>query len=148
MRNLLVGVFLGLLAVVHSTPVHTTTQIPVKAENEVIREALTDGYLVEQSLLSTLTTESSKRNTTVQQITDTTQESAKGESMDHISTSTILPEETQDNISDSTTTPNPQLSFTSSEEQMKPSQASRPPTSQSLKLLTLRLPSTLPSGPP
>ncbi|KAF3832968.1 hypothetical protein F7725_026633 [Dissostichus mawsoni] len=93
-----------------------TTQIPVKAENEVIREALIDGYLVEQSLLSTLTTESSKRNTTVQQITDTIQESAKGESMDHISTSTILPEDTQDNISDSTTTPNPQLSFTSSEE--------------------------------
>ncbi|KAL3065853.1 hypothetical protein OYC64_015903 [Pagothenia borchgrevinki] len=114
MRNLLVGVFLGLLAVVHSTPVHTTTQIT--AENEVIREALTDGYLVEQSLLPTLTTESPKRNTTIQQITDTTQESAKGESMDHISTSTILPEDTQDNISDSTTTPNPQLSFTSSEE--------------------------------
>ncbi|XP_033973009.1 putative protein TPRXL [Trematomus bernacchii] len=114
MRNLLVGVFLGLLAVVHSTPVHTTTQIT--AENEVIREALTDGYLVEQSLLPTLTTESPKRNTSVQQITDTTQESAKGESMDHISTSTILPEDTQDNISDSTTTPNPQLSFTSSEE--------------------------------
>ncbi|XP_010770171.1 mucin-5AC-like [Notothenia coriiceps] len=116
MRNLLVGVFLGLLAVVHSTPVHTTTQIPVIAENEVIREALTDGYLVEQSLLPTLTTESPKRNTTVQQITDNTQESAKGESMDPISTSTILPEDTQENISDLTTTPNPQLSFTSSEE--------------------------------
>ncbi|XP_034077185.1 mucin-5AC-like [Gymnodraco acuticeps] len=116
MRNLLVGVFLGLLAVVHSTPVHTTTQIPVKAENEVIREALTDEYIIEQSLLPTLTTKSPKRNTTVQQITDTTQESAKGASMDHISTSTILPEDTQDNISDSTTTPNRQLSFTSSEE--------------------------------
>nr|XP_033934114.1 uncharacterized protein LOC117442221 [Pseudochaenichthys georgianus] len=116
MRNLLVGVFLGLLAVVHSTPVHTTTQIPVKAENEVIREALMDEYLIEQSLLPILTTKSPKRNTTVQQITDTTQESAKGVSMDHISTSTNLPEDTQDNISDSTTTPNPQLSFTSSEE--------------------------------
>ncbi|KAK5915727.1 hypothetical protein CesoFtcFv8_001292 [Champsocephalus esox] len=116
MRNLFVGVFLGILAVVHSTPVHTTTQIPVKAENEVIREALTDEYLIEQSLLPTLTTKSPKRNTTVQQITDITQESAKGVSMDHISTSTILPEDTQDNISDSTTTPNPQLSFTSSEE--------------------------------
>ncbi|KAK5935662.1 hypothetical protein CgunFtcFv8_021005 [Champsocephalus gunnari] len=116
MRNLFVGVFLGILAVVHSTPVHTTTQIPVKAENEVIREALRDEYLIEQSLLPTLTTKSPKRNTTVQQITDITQESAKGVSLDHISTSTILPEDTQDNISDSTTTPNPQLSFTSSEE--------------------------------
>ncbi|XP_063737502.1 mucin-5AC-like isoform X2 [Eleginops maclovinus] len=117
--NLLVGVTLGLLAVVHSTPVNTLTQIPGIAENEVIREALTDGYLVEQSLLPTLTTESPKRNTTVQHIIEDIQERVKGESIDssidpdHFTTTSHAEISTD---SDSTTTPNPQLSLTSSTE--------------------------------
>ncbi|XP_042370139.1 putative protein TPRXL [Plectropomus leopardus] len=65
MRNLLFGVILGLLAVVHSTPVDTVTQIPSKAEDEVIREAVTDGFLVEHLFTPSRTTESPKRNTTV-----------------------------------------------------------------------------------
>ncbi|XP_044059299.1 cell wall integrity and stress response component 4-like [Siniperca chuatsi] len=65
MRNLLFGVILG-LAVVHSTPVNTVTQIPAKADNDVLREAMTDGFLIEQAFLPSLTTESPKRNTTVQ----------------------------------------------------------------------------------
>uniref|UniRef100_UPI0037E90700 uncharacterized protein n=1 Tax=Semicossyphus pulcher TaxID=241346 RepID=UPI0037E90700 len=62
MRNLLFGVILGLLAVVYSTPVTTVTQIPTKVDDEILHEAVTDGFLIE---LPSLTTESPKRNTTV-----------------------------------------------------------------------------------
>ncbi|TMS13354.1 hypothetical protein E3U43_018429 [Larimichthys crocea] len=58
MRNLLFGVILGLLAVVHSTPVNTVTQNPSEAEDDFFREAMTDGFLIDQSLPTLLTTES------------------------------------------------------------------------------------------
>ncbi|TKS69518.1 hypothetical protein D9C73_003583 [Collichthys lucidus] len=58
MRNLLFGVILGLLAVVHSTPVNTVTQNPFEAEDDFFREAMTDGFLIDQSLPTLLTTES------------------------------------------------------------------------------------------
>ncbi|XP_065808732.1 mucin-17-like [Labrus bergylta] len=60
MRNLSFGVILGLLAFVHSTPLTTVTQI--SAKDEVVNEALTDGFLID---LPSLTTASPKRNTTV-----------------------------------------------------------------------------------
>ncbi|KAL7406515.1 hypothetical protein ABVT39_021216 [Epinephelus coioides] len=66
MRNLLFGLIFGLLAVVHSTPVDTVTQIPAKAEDDVLREAVTDGFLVGHPFTPSRTTESPKRNTTVQ----------------------------------------------------------------------------------
>ncbi|XP_053280767.1 putative protein TPRXL [Pleuronectes platessa] len=46
MNNVLVGLFLGLLAVVQMTPVPSVTEIPAKAEEDVLREAVTDGFLV------------------------------------------------------------------------------------------------------
>ncbi|XP_029282643.1 uncharacterized protein LOC115005009 [Cottoperca gobio] len=141
MRNLLFGVILGLLAVVYSTPVNTVTQISAIAEDEIIREAVTDGFLVENFFLPSLTTESSKINTTIQATqqstsnskeSDMTEDSAMGVtnyksttsgSLDlatttlsvshaHSSTSTVLP--LRDTNSDSTTTQSPQSSFSSS----------------------------------
>ncbi|XP_034382808.1 polycystic kidney disease protein 1-like 3 [Cyclopterus lumpus] len=47
MRTLLFGLILGLLAVVHSTPVNDVSEVPAKALDEVLREAVTDGFLVE-----------------------------------------------------------------------------------------------------
>ncbi|XP_023261053.1 mucin-5AC-like [Seriola lalandi dorsalis] len=64
MKNLLLGVILGLLAVVHTTPVDTVTQIPTKAEDVVFREAMTEGFLLENPFQLSLTTESPKRNAT------------------------------------------------------------------------------------
>ncbi|XP_040893368.1 serine-rich adhesin for platelets-like isoform X1 [Toxotes jaculatrix] len=64
MRNLLVGVILGLLAVVHTTPtVKTVTQNPIKAEDEVLKEAITDGFLVNNYVPPSLTNETTKTDT-------------------------------------------------------------------------------------
>ncbi|XP_041647712.1 uncharacterized serine-rich protein C215.13 [Cheilinus undulatus] len=62
MKILLFGVILGLLVFVHSTPAPTVTRTSAKSEDEVLREALTDGFLVK---LTSLTTESPKRNSTL-----------------------------------------------------------------------------------
>lgn len=64
MRTFFFAVILGLLAAVHSTPVDTVTQIPTEASDEVIRLAVMDGFLVEP--IPSLTTESPRRNSTVQ----------------------------------------------------------------------------------
>ncbi|XP_034536473.1 A-agglutinin anchorage subunit-like [Notolabrus celidotus] len=61
MRNLLFGLIFGLLAIVHSAPVANVTQMPAKADDEILLEAVTDGFLID---LPALTTESPKRNTT------------------------------------------------------------------------------------
>lgn len=66
MKSLLFGVILGLFAVVHSTPLNTVTQIPIKAEDDVFREAMADEFLVDQIFYPSYTTEPPKRNTTVQ----------------------------------------------------------------------------------
>ncbi|MEQ2250994.1 hypothetical protein ILYODFUR_006528 [Ilyodon furcidens] len=66
MRNLLLGVFLGLLAVIHSSPIESMTQIPARPEEDVLEEAMTDGFLVEHFFGTSFTTEPPKRNTTVQ----------------------------------------------------------------------------------
>ncbi|XP_022059702.2 uncharacterized protein LOC110957808 [Acanthochromis polyacanthus] len=61
MRKLLLGLFLGLLAVVHSTPVTSVTQVPVNNEDDVFREAMTDGFIV-----LSLTTETPKTQSTIE----------------------------------------------------------------------------------
>ncbi|KAK5608023.1 hypothetical protein CRENBAI_006069 [Crenichthys baileyi] len=66
MRNLLLGVFLGLLAVIHSSPIESMTQIPARPEEDVLEEAMTDGFLVEHFFGTSFTTEPPKTNTTVQ----------------------------------------------------------------------------------
>ncbi|XP_026234964.1 uncharacterized protein LOC113174957 isoform X1 [Anabas testudineus] len=59
MKNLLVGVMLGFLAAVHSTPVDAG--ILTKDESDVLRESMKDEFLI-----PSLTTPIPKRNTTVQ----------------------------------------------------------------------------------
>ncbi|KAM9366376.1 uncharacterized protein cd44a [Symphorus nematophorus] len=76
MRNLLFMVILGLLAVVHSTPVNTV------AQDEVYREAVTEGYLVDEFLLPSLTTEPPKRNVTVLASQQPKSESKDGDMME------------------------------------------------------------------
>lgn len=65
MNSLLFEFFLGLLTVVHSTPLTSITQSP-KSEDDVLREAVTDGFLVDHNLLPALTTGAPKRTTTPQ----------------------------------------------------------------------------------
>nr|XP_046250789.1 uncharacterized protein LOC124062214 [Scatophagus argus] len=73
MMNFLFGVILGLVTVVHSTPIHTMTQ------DEVYREAITDGYLINHVFLTSFTTESPKRDVTIQ---TSQQPSSKSEESD------------------------------------------------------------------
>ncbi|KAF1392535.1 hypothetical protein PFLUV_G00029030 [Perca fluviatilis] len=142
MRNLVFGVILGLLAVVHSTPVNTVTQIPTKDEDEVFKEAVTEGYLVEPYFIRLLTTESPKRNTSVKASTqklssdskerDMIEGSAAGDTNDktsmflqfatttpsvsHVqsSASTVLTRDTVHSSPDPATSRSHQSSFTSS----------------------------------
>ncbi|XP_078029648.1 uncharacterized protein cd44a isoform X2 [Epinephelus lanceolatus] len=140
MRNLLFGLIFGLLAVVHSTPVDTVTQIPAKAEDDILREAVTDGFLVEHPFTPSRTTESPKRNTTVQASQQPSTDSKQDdmiegsgtdfESMTSIfhkfasttphvshaqsSTSTVLPGNTDSSSSHSSTTQSLQSTTTSS----------------------------------
>ncbi|XP_062417849.1 collagen alpha-2(I) chain-like [Pungitius pungitius] len=80
MRCLLFGVVLGLLAAVHSSPAHTATQI---AEDEVIREAATDGFLVDNLFLPSGAPESPGTNVTAsQRPTPDAAEGSGGESGD------------------------------------------------------------------
>ncbi|KAM7424575.1 hypothetical protein PAMA_000767 [Pampus argenteus] len=134
-KSLLFGVILGLFAVVHSTPVNTVTQIPIKAEDEFIQEAMTDEFLV---IFPSHTTEQPKRNTVVQtshqpltdmeerntqtSSGDVTVSNAAGETDENehyattslSSTATVLPSHTDDPTSDSSTTQSPESDFTSS----------------------------------
>ncbi|XP_030574258.1 uncharacterized protein LOC115772275 [Archocentrus centrarchus] len=64
MKNLLLGVILGLLAVVRSKPVNNVTQDPAKADEAFLKDAMTEGFIIDSP--PTLTTESPKINTTVQ----------------------------------------------------------------------------------
>ncbi|XP_035537501.1 uncharacterized protein LOC118342913 [Morone saxatilis] len=107
MKNLLFGVILGLLAVVHSTPVNAVTQ------DDFYREAVTDGFLIANPSLNLLTTESPKRNATVQATRQPSSESKEsdipegnGDSNTQSSTSTMLPTYTEDYSSGSSTMPN------------------------------------------
>lgn len=113
------------------------TQIPTKAEDEVLREAVTDGFLVNDFLLPSLLSESPKIKTTVQQLSpDSEPESATGEAPTSVffqntgdpyatttqnvshaqSSSTVSSKDSDDTSSDSSTTQNPQSGFTSSSE--------------------------------
>ncbi|XP_077419754.1 uncharacterized protein LOC144050420 [Vanacampus margaritifer] len=67
----LLGIFLGLWAIVYSTQVNSVTQIPIKSEEDVLREAVTDGFLVEQFLPPSLRSESLQENSTTQQSNQT-----------------------------------------------------------------------------
>ncbi|KAM4744479.1 uncharacterized protein FYW61_000545 [Anableps anableps] len=66
MTNLLLGVFLGLLAVIHFSPIDSMTQIPARPEEDVLEEVMTDGFLVEHFLGTPFTTEPRKINKTIQ----------------------------------------------------------------------------------
>ncbi|XP_068596498.1 uncharacterized protein cd44a [Brachionichthys hirsutus] len=59
MTSLFGGIILGLLVVVHSAPLDPVTQ------DDVYREAVTDGYLVDQRFLTLLTTKSPEANAAV-----------------------------------------------------------------------------------
>lgn len=118
------------------------TQSPTKDEDEVFKEAMTEGYLVEPYFLMSLTTESPKRNTTVKASTQQPSSdskkrgmiegSAAGDTNDktstflqfatttpsvsHVqsSTSTVLPRDTVHSSPDPSTSQSHQSSFTSS----------------------------------
>ncbi|XP_043995177.1 mucin-5AC-like [Gambusia affinis] len=66
MRHLFPAVFLGLLTVMHSSPIDSMTQTPARPEEDVLEEAMTDGFLVEHFSGPSFTTEPPKINTTVQ----------------------------------------------------------------------------------
>ncbi|XP_051919258.1 uncharacterized protein LOC127599367 [Hippocampus zosterae] len=77
----LLGIFLGLWAMVYSTPVNSATQIPIKSEEDVLREAVTDGFLVEQFLPPSLKSEPLQKNSPTQQSNQTS--SGREESRNH-----------------------------------------------------------------
>ncbi|XP_074522551.1 uncharacterized protein LOC141787780 [Halichoeres trimaculatus] len=60
MRTLLFGLIFGLLAVGHSSPITNVTQVPTKAEDDIL-QAVTDGFLVD---FHGFTSETPERNTT------------------------------------------------------------------------------------
>ncbi|XP_005930871.1 mucin-5AC [Haplochromis burtoni] len=98
MRNLLLGVLLGLLSAVHSTPVNTVTQNPANPDAGFLEDAMTEGFIVGPS--PTLTTETPKISATVQasqtpvyNSEDMTEGSAAGKISDILTTS-ISPHET------------------------------------------------------
>ncbi|XP_035765042.1 mucin-5AC-like [Neolamprologus brichardi] len=98
MRNLLLGLLLGLLAAVHSTPVNTVTQNPANPDAGFLEDAMTEGFIVGPS--PTLTTETPKISATVQasqtpvyNSEDMTEGSAAGKISDILTTS-ISPHET------------------------------------------------------
>ncbi|XP_077374941.1 uncharacterized protein LOC144017354 isoform X2 [Festucalex cinctus] len=68
---LLLGIFIGLWAVDFSTQVNSVTQIPIKSEEDVLREAETDGFLVEQFFPLSLRYEPRQENPTTQQSNQT-----------------------------------------------------------------------------
>ncbi|XP_035484978.2 mucin-5AC [Scophthalmus maximus] len=133
MKNFPVVLILGLLAVAQTTPVTPVTQIPTKAEDEVLREAVTDGFLIDHFFPRSLTTDSPKRNATAlpsQQPSSDPKEDATdapGEETttpvfvlhggDHHATTThnvVSSTEPTFPSSDSSPTERPQSSFTSS----------------------------------
>ncbi|KAM3625681.1 uncharacterized protein V6R79_016004 [Siganus canaliculatus] len=75
MRNLLSGLILGLLAVVHSTPLPMT-------QEEVYREAVTDGYLINHAFPDSPTTETPRGNATVQASQESHTHSEEGEALE------------------------------------------------------------------
>ncbi|KAM8762068.1 uncharacterized protein cd44a [Acanthopagrus schlegelii] len=113
MRNLLFGVILGLFAVVHSTP------LTIALQDDVYREAVTDGYLVAHDFAAPLTTNSPKINTTVPASRPTSSESkdsglveGSGDSDDNA----MFPRDESDSNSESSATESPESGFTSSPE--------------------------------
>ncbi|KAF6719041.1 hypothetical protein FQA47_017292 [Oryzias melastigma] len=64
--QLLLGVTLGLLAAVHSTPLSTVSNILAQPEEDVFAEAMTEGFLINEPTSPSPTTESFKTNTTSQ----------------------------------------------------------------------------------
>nr|XP_057945687.1 uncharacterized protein LOC131139802 [Doryrhamphus excisus] len=61
------GIYLGLWATVNSMLVNSVTQIPMNAAEDVFREAVTDGFLVEQFFGPSDQSESLQENTTTRQ---------------------------------------------------------------------------------
>lgn len=104
MRNLLLGVLLGLLAAVHSTPVNTVTQNPANPDEGFLMDAMTEGFIVGPS--PTITAETPKISTTVQasqtpvyNSEDMSEGSAAGKISDMSTTSISLHETTTLSIS-------------------------------------------------
>ncbi|XP_061618246.1 uncharacterized protein LOC133472013 [Phyllopteryx taeniolatus] len=69
--SLLLGIFLGLWAMVYSTLVNSVTQIPIKSEEDVLREAVTDGFLVEHFPSPSLKSAPLQENPTTQKFNQT-----------------------------------------------------------------------------
>ncbi|XP_068580416.1 osteocalcin 2 [Cebidichthys violaceus] len=126
MRTLLFGVILGLLAVVHSTPLNTVTPIYAKAEDEVFREAVTDGFLVENFLGASSAPELPEMNTAVQASQQPTSDPKESDAIEGsgweaaaslpFATTTVphaLSSATDDSGSGSSATQSPQSSATS-----------------------------------
>ncbi|XP_077568875.1 uncharacterized protein LOC144194014 [Stigmatopora nigra] len=69
--SLLLWLFLGLWTLEISTLVNSLPGIPIKFEEDVLREAKTDGFLVEDYFPSSVISESLQENTTTQQSNQT-----------------------------------------------------------------------------
>ncbi|XP_008291828.1 flocculation protein FLO11-like [Stegastes partitus] len=85
MMKLLLGVFLGLLAVVQSTPITSETHIPVEPVAEFFREVLGDGFLV-----PSLTTETAKTQSTLEASQQTSTESSPTTAQEDVSRDSVL----------------------------------------------------------
>ncbi|XP_036950232.1 cell wall protein IFF6-like isoform X2 [Acanthopagrus latus] len=110
MRNLLFGVILSLFAVVHSTP------LTIALQDDVYREAVTDGYLVAHDFAASLTTNSPKINTTVPASRPTSSESKDGglvEGSGDSDDNAMFPRDEGDSNSESSATESPESGFTS-----------------------------------
>ncbi|KAK7912797.1 hypothetical protein WMY93_013008 [Mugilogobius chulae] len=95
---------LALLALGNATPLTTVTQIP-RTNDEVLREAVTDGFIVDQQLL---TTQAPQNQTTIQQRTVTEEQdegSGFGETGEELSTTSSQPSTAEPNTQPSSVQP-------------------------------------------
>ncbi|XP_038126568.1 mucin-2-like [Cyprinodon tularosa] len=90
MRILLLLVFLG-LAVINASPVDSMTQMPVRPEEDVLEEVITDGFLVDHIFGTSATTEPPKINTTIQEPSEVFTEGS-GLLENHLASKTEYPE--------------------------------------------------------
>ncbi|XP_037103120.1 uncharacterized protein LOC119120385 [Syngnathus acus] len=76
--SLFLAIFLGLWAIVYSGLVHSVTQNPIKSEEDVLREAVTDGFLVEYFVPPSLESEPLEEKLSPQEINQTSSGSGDG----------------------------------------------------------------------
>ncbi|XP_058486182.1 mucin-2-like isoform X2 [Solea solea] len=134
MKIVLVGVIFGLFTVVRTTPINTVTQIPTKAEDEVLREAVTDGFLVDHFFPSTLSTKSPESNTSkspVQQPTSSAPEKVDIDEGSGESTTSVLIQHGADHSATTTWSDSPVQSSSTVSTKESTYSSSNPPTNQS-----------------